>query len=180
MSLDTNCGHLDWRRNRQECSIRMIALCAIVDVAKAKVAREPWSSRTVKDETSHRVCQTRGQLGTNARNSVANTARARQETTMNHTPMSEETSREGLRDVRTMRLSMPNGDEDNESGEAAVREDNTAPAPCRCSGKKSTGDVEILRRAPLSTTTTSGGVDHRQRHCDPRGANAAAPQSLMA
>uniref|UniRef100_A0A0D9ZHS5 Uncharacterized protein n=1 Tax=Oryza glumipatula TaxID=40148 RepID=A0A0D9ZHS5_9ORYZ len=104
----------------------MIALCAVVNVAKAKGAREPWlmkpaswtkvredaletktvtqsrqllrkitlksrCSRTVKDETSCRVCQTRGQLGTNARNGVANTVRARLETTMNHTPMSEET-----------------------------------------------------------------------------------------
>uniref|UniRef100_A0A0D9YGN2 Uncharacterized protein n=1 Tax=Oryza glumipatula TaxID=40148 RepID=A0A0D9YGN2_9ORYZ len=33
-------------------------------------------SRTVKDETSHRVCQTPGQLGTNPRTGVANTARA--------------------------------------------------------------------------------------------------------
>uniref|UniRef100_A0A0E0B574 Uncharacterized protein n=1 Tax=Oryza glumipatula TaxID=40148 RepID=A0A0E0B574_9ORYZ len=111
-------GHLDWRRNRQECSIRMIALCAVVDVAKVKGAREPWSMkpcvdraagcawgavewswthrraswtngargragdedgdtivtvveeddaeeliRTVKDETSHRVCQTRDNSG---------------------------------------------------------------------------------------------------------------------
>uniref|UniRef100_A0A0E0EI92 Uncharacterized protein n=2 Tax=Oryza meridionalis TaxID=40149 RepID=A0A0E0EI92_9ORYZ len=55
-------------------------------------------SRTVKDKTSHKVCQTPGQLGTNARTGVANTARARQGTTMNHTPMSEETSREGLQD----------------------------------------------------------------------------------
>uniref|UniRef100_A0A0D3FUM3 Uncharacterized protein n=1 Tax=Oryza barthii TaxID=65489 RepID=A0A0D3FUM3_9ORYZ len=30
-------------------------------------------SRIVKDETSHRVCQTPGQLGTNARAGVANT-----------------------------------------------------------------------------------------------------------
>nr|BAD25209.1 hypothetical protein [Oryza sativa Japonica Group] len=35
-------------------------------------------SRTVKDETSCRICQTRGQLGTNTRAGVANTARARQ------------------------------------------------------------------------------------------------------
>nr|BAD68525.1 hypothetical protein [Oryza sativa Japonica Group] len=32
-------GHLDWRRNQQEYSIRMIALCAIVDVARAKEPR---------------------------------------------------------------------------------------------------------------------------------------------
>uniref|UniRef100_A0A0E0G7W4 Uncharacterized protein n=1 Tax=Oryza nivara TaxID=4536 RepID=A0A0E0G7W4_ORYNI len=34
-------------------------------------------SRTVKDETSDRVCQTLGQLGTNARASVTNTVLAR-------------------------------------------------------------------------------------------------------
>jgi hypothetical protein len=39
-------GHLDWKINRQECSTRMIALCAIVDVAKAKEPREPWSVKT--------------------------------------------------------------------------------------------------------------------------------------
>uniref|UniRef100_A0A0D9YEM0 Uncharacterized protein n=1 Tax=Oryza glumipatula TaxID=40148 RepID=A0A0D9YEM0_9ORYZ len=60
-------------------------------------------SRTVKDETSCRVCQTRGQLGMNARAGVANTVWARQETTMNHKSMSEETSREGLRDGRGVR-----------------------------------------------------------------------------
>uniref|UniRef100_A0A0E0GGH8 Uncharacterized protein n=1 Tax=Oryza nivara TaxID=4536 RepID=A0A0E0GGH8_ORYNI len=32
------------------------------------------------------------------------------------------------------------------------------------------GDVAMLRRAPLSIATTSGGVDHRQRHYGPRGA----------
>uniref|UniRef100_A0A0E0I4S0 Uncharacterized protein n=1 Tax=Oryza nivara TaxID=4536 RepID=A0A0E0I4S0_ORYNI len=61
-----------------------------------KMTPKSRCSRTVKDETSHRACQTPGQLGTNARAGVANTARARQGTTMNHTPMSEETSREGL------------------------------------------------------------------------------------
>uniref|UniRef100_A0A0E0EI93 Uncharacterized protein n=1 Tax=Oryza meridionalis TaxID=40149 RepID=A0A0E0EI93_9ORYZ len=40
---------LDWKRNRQECSIRMIALCAIVDVAKTKGARKPWSR--VREDT---------------------------------------------------------------------------------------------------------------------------------
>uniref|UniRef100_A0A0E0A9D6 Uncharacterized protein n=1 Tax=Oryza glumipatula TaxID=40148 RepID=A0A0E0A9D6_9ORYZ len=70
----------------------MIALFSVADVAEAKDAREPWSmkpcslrmmtlksrcNRTVKDETSHRVCQTPGQLGTNMRTSVANTAQAR-------------------------------------------------------------------------------------------------------
>uniref|UniRef100_A0A0D3GU61 Uncharacterized protein n=1 Tax=Oryza barthii TaxID=65489 RepID=A0A0D3GU61_9ORYZ len=62
-----------------------------------KVTPKSRCSRTVKDEMSRRVCQTWGQLETNARNGVANTARARQGTTMNHTPMLEE-SREGLRD----------------------------------------------------------------------------------
>uniref|UniRef100_A0A0E0MJW4 Uncharacterized protein n=1 Tax=Oryza punctata TaxID=4537 RepID=A0A0E0MJW4_ORYPU len=32
--------------------------------------------RTVEDETSHRFCQTWGQLGTNVRKSVGNTTRA--------------------------------------------------------------------------------------------------------
>nr|BAD35433.1 hypothetical protein [Oryza sativa Japonica Group] len=63
-----------------------------------KMTPKSLCCRTVEDETSCRVCQTWGQLGTNARNGVANTARARLETTMNHTPMSEETSREGLQD----------------------------------------------------------------------------------
>uniref|UniRef100_A0A0E0GGH7 Uncharacterized protein n=1 Tax=Oryza nivara TaxID=4536 RepID=A0A0E0GGH7_ORYNI len=36
------------------------------------------------DKTSRRVCQTRGQLGTNTRHGVANTVQARQGTTMNH------------------------------------------------------------------------------------------------
>uniref|UniRef100_A0A0E0II04 Uncharacterized protein n=1 Tax=Oryza nivara TaxID=4536 RepID=A0A0E0II04_ORYNI len=167
-------------------------------------------SRTVKDKTSHQVCQTRGQLGTNVRAGVANTARARQGTTMNHTPMSEETSREGLRDGRGARTAVTtvaawrcggdarsrgrrpraadddqcrrrgcrcaNGDEDDESGEAAVREDNTAAAPYRCSGEKSTGDVAMLRRAPLSTATTSGGMDHRRQHCGPRGRRSGNPK----
>jgi hypothetical protein len=31
-------GHLDWRRNRQECSIWMIALCAVVDVVEMKLS----------------------------------------------------------------------------------------------------------------------------------------------
>uniref|UniRef100_A0A0E0MU46 Uncharacterized protein n=1 Tax=Oryza rufipogon TaxID=4529 RepID=A0A0E0MU46_ORYRU len=96
--------------------------------------------------------------------------------------MSEKTSREGLRDAadddqcgrRGCRC--VNGDEDDESGEAAVREDNTAAAPCRCSDEKSTGDVAMLRRAPLSTATTSGGVDHRRRHCGPRGRRSGNPK----
>uniref|UniRef100_A0A0D9ZJH5 Uncharacterized protein n=1 Tax=Oryza glumipatula TaxID=40148 RepID=A0A0D9ZJH5_9ORYZ len=74
---------------------------AIVAVVEEDDAEKPI--RTVKDKTSHRVCQTPGQLGTNARAGVANTARARQGTTLNHTPMSEETSREGLRDGRGAR-----------------------------------------------------------------------------
>uniref|UniRef100_A0A0E0B575 Uncharacterized protein n=1 Tax=Oryza glumipatula TaxID=40148 RepID=A0A0E0B575_9ORYZ len=52
--------------------------------------------------------------------------------------MSEETSREGLRDGRGCRC--VNGEEDDESGE------------------KSTGDEATLRRAPLSVPTTSGDV----------------------
>uniref|UniRef100_A0A0E0PJ67 Uncharacterized protein n=1 Tax=Oryza rufipogon TaxID=4529 RepID=A0A0E0PJ67_ORYRU len=47
-------------------------IAAVVEVDDAE---EPI--RTVKDETSRRVCQTRGQLGTNTCNGVANTARAR-------------------------------------------------------------------------------------------------------
>lgn len=39
------CKHFDWRRNRQECLIRMIARCAIVDVDEAKGARDPWSMK---------------------------------------------------------------------------------------------------------------------------------------
>uniref|UniRef100_A0A0E0RB41 Uncharacterized protein n=2 Tax=Oryza TaxID=4527 RepID=A0A0E0RB41_ORYRU len=42
------------------------AIAAVVEVDDTE---EPI--RTVKDETSRRVCQTRGQLGTNARNGVA-------------------------------------------------------------------------------------------------------------
>uniref|UniRef100_A0A0D3GZZ7 Uncharacterized protein n=1 Tax=Oryza barthii TaxID=65489 RepID=A0A0D3GZZ7_9ORYZ len=38
---------------------------------------------------SRRVCQTREQLGTNTRNSVANIVPARQGTTMNHTQILE-------------------------------------------------------------------------------------------
>uniref|UniRef100_A0A0E0FAW3 Uncharacterized protein n=1 Tax=Oryza meridionalis TaxID=40149 RepID=A0A0E0FAW3_9ORYZ len=52
----------------------------------------------MKNETSHRVYQTSRQLGTNMHAGVANTVRARLGTTMNLKPMSEETSREGLRD----------------------------------------------------------------------------------
>uniref|UniRef100_A0A0E0B827 Uncharacterized protein n=1 Tax=Oryza glumipatula TaxID=40148 RepID=A0A0E0B827_9ORYZ len=44
--------HLDWRRNRQECSIRMIALCAVIDVAKAKGARELWSMKPFVERSS--------------------------------------------------------------------------------------------------------------------------------
>lgn len=44
-------------------------------------------------------------------------------------------------------------EEDDVSGEAAVREDKTAAAPCRCSGGKSNDDEVMLR----STATTSGG-----------------------
>uniref|UniRef100_A0A0E0REU7 Uncharacterized protein n=1 Tax=Oryza rufipogon TaxID=4529 RepID=A0A0E0REU7_ORYRU len=139
-------------------------------------------SRTAKDETSHRACQTPGQLGTNARAGVANTARARQGTTMNHTPMSEETSREDLQDVADddqygrRGCQCANGDEDDKSGEAAVREDNIAAAPCRCNGEKSTDDVAMLRTVSLSTAITSGGVDHGQRHCGPRGRRSGNPK----
>uniref|UniRef100_A0A0E0HP14 Uncharacterized protein n=1 Tax=Oryza nivara TaxID=4536 RepID=A0A0E0HP14_ORYNI len=73
----------------------------IATVVEEDDAEEPI--RTMKDETSHRACQTPGQLGTNTRAGVANTTRARQGTTMNHTPMSEETSREGLQDGRGAR-----------------------------------------------------------------------------
>uniref|UniRef100_A0A0D9ZHS6 Uncharacterized protein n=1 Tax=Oryza glumipatula TaxID=40148 RepID=A0A0D9ZHS6_9ORYZ len=55
-------------------------------------------------------------------------------------------------------------------------EDNTAVAPCRCSGEKSTGDVTMLRRVPLSIAKTCGGVDHRQRHCGPRGRRNGNPK----
>uniref|UniRef100_A0A0D3HS21 Uncharacterized protein n=1 Tax=Oryza barthii TaxID=65489 RepID=A0A0D3HS21_9ORYZ len=71
---------------------------------------------------------------------------------------------------------MRDGEEDDESGEAMVREDSTAAALCRCSGGKSTSDEAMLRRAPLSTATTSGGVDHRQRHCGPRGRRSGNPK----
>uniref|UniRef100_A0A0D3HKL2 DUF834 domain-containing protein n=1 Tax=Oryza barthii TaxID=65489 RepID=A0A0D3HKL2_9ORYZ len=57
----------------------------------------------VDDAEEPMVCQTPGQLGTNARAGVANTAWARQGSTMNHTPMSEETSKEGLRDGHSAR-----------------------------------------------------------------------------
>uniref|UniRef100_A0A0E0PY64 Uncharacterized protein n=1 Tax=Oryza rufipogon TaxID=4529 RepID=A0A0E0PY64_ORYRU len=56
---------------------------AVVDEAVRRVAVVDEAVRRVavvdvaEDETSRRVCQTRGQLGTNARNGVANTARAR-------------------------------------------------------------------------------------------------------
>uniref|UniRef100_A0A0E0E8T8 Thyroglobulin type-1 domain-containing protein n=1 Tax=Oryza meridionalis TaxID=40149 RepID=A0A0E0E8T8_9ORYZ len=77
-----------------EVAVRRVA---VVDVAEVGESMMP--SRTVKNEVSHRVCQTPGQLGTNARAGVANTAWARQGTTMNHTPMSEETSREASETV---------------------------------------------------------------------------------
>uniref|UniRef100_J3MS52 Uncharacterized protein n=1 Tax=Oryza brachyantha TaxID=4533 RepID=J3MS52_ORYBR len=105
-------------------------------------------SRTVKDKTSRRVCQTWGQLRKNTRNSVANTVQARQVTSMNHTPMSKETSRETLRDGRG----------------------------ARTTGEKSTGNVVMLRRTPLSAATTSGCVDHRQRH-QPRGETRRQPEA---
>jgi hypothetical protein len=56
------------------------------------------------------------------------------------------------------------------------REDNTVAAPCRCNGEKSTNDVAMLRRASLSTAITSGGVDHGQRHCGPRGRRNGNPK----
>uniref|UniRef100_I1P694 Uncharacterized protein n=1 Tax=Oryza glaberrima TaxID=4538 RepID=I1P694_ORYGL len=49
------------------------------------------------------------------------------------------------------------GDRDDKSAKAAVRENNTVAAPCRCSGEESTCDEAMLRGAPLSTATTSGG-----------------------
>nr|AAL79733.1 hypothetical protein [Oryza sativa Japonica Group]BAD61736.1 hypothetical protein [Oryza sativa Japonica Group]BAD62355.1 hypothetical protein [Oryza sativa Japonica Group] len=114
-----------------------------------KMTPKSQCSRTVKDETSHRVCQTPGQLRTNAHASVSNTAWARQGTTMNHKPMLKETSREDLWNGRN----------------------------ARTTGEKSTGDVAMLRRAPVSTATTSGGVDHRQRNCGPRGATQRQPEA---
>uniref|UniRef100_A0A0E0BS46 Uncharacterized protein n=1 Tax=Oryza glumipatula TaxID=40148 RepID=A0A0E0BS46_9ORYZ len=59
---------------------------------------------------------------------------------------------------------------------AKLWSERTAAAPCRCSGKKSTSDEAMLSRAPLSTTTTSGGVDHRQWHCGPRGQRSGNPE----
>uniref|UniRef100_A0A0E0FC49 Uncharacterized protein n=1 Tax=Oryza meridionalis TaxID=40149 RepID=A0A0E0FC49_9ORYZ len=132
-------GHLDWRRNRQDYSIRIIALCAVC-------SRSEGCEGAVVDEAMRRVAVV----------VVAEVGKL----------MSR---RRGCR--------CANGDEDDESGEAAVREDNTAAAPCRCSGKKSTGDVEMLRRAPLSNATTSGGVDHRQRHCGLREATQRHPKA---
>uniref|UniRef100_A0A0D9ZWE4 Uncharacterized protein n=1 Tax=Oryza glumipatula TaxID=40148 RepID=A0A0D9ZWE4_9ORYZ len=60
----------------------------MVDVAEMMtVMRMRWSlrkmtpksrcCRTMEDETSHRVCQTRKQLKTNTHNDVVNTAQAR-------------------------------------------------------------------------------------------------------
>nr|BAD62517.1 hypothetical protein [Oryza sativa Japonica Group] len=63
---------------------------------------------------------------------------------------------------------------------AAVSSSSPSPSvdlpPLFC-GEKSTGDVAMLRRAPVSTATTSGGVDHRQRNCGPRGATQRQPEA---
>uniref|UniRef100_A0A0D3GGE7 Uncharacterized protein n=1 Tax=Oryza barthii TaxID=65489 RepID=A0A0D3GGE7_9ORYZ len=73
--------------SRKACLGRCRVVVSEDALKKMKVTRS-WQSlrmmtlksrcnRTVKDETSHWVCQTPGQLGTNVRTSVANTAQTR-------------------------------------------------------------------------------------------------------
>uniref|UniRef100_A0A0E0M168 Uncharacterized protein n=1 Tax=Oryza punctata TaxID=4537 RepID=A0A0E0M168_ORYPU len=92
--------------------------------------------------------------------------------------MSEETSREGLRNgcgARTV-CRCTNDNEDDESSKVVVRRDNTVVAPCRCSDGNSTGGETTLRMAPLSVATSNVSVDHGQRYCGPRGRRSGNPK----
>uniref|UniRef100_A0A0D3FU40 Uncharacterized protein n=1 Tax=Oryza barthii TaxID=65489 RepID=A0A0D3FU40_9ORYZ len=103
--------------------------------------------RTVEEETSHRVCKTRGLLGTNARNGVANSVQARDAAVM--LVVDEEDPE---------RLTMTSADdEDDERGDAVTRRGDKGVARYRCSGENSTGGEATLRRAPLSVPTTNEG-----------------------
>uniref|UniRef100_A0A0E0NHD3 Uncharacterized protein n=1 Tax=Oryza rufipogon TaxID=4529 RepID=A0A0E0NHD3_ORYRU len=134
-----------------------------------KMTPKSQCSRTVKDETLHRACQTPGQLGTNAR------AEWRQWQLGDAAAMLE------VEEGDPERLTMTSVDDEVVDARTAMKTTKvaklcTAAAPCRCSGEKSTGGEATLRRAPLSVATANGGVDHRQRHCGPRRRHSGNPE----
>uniref|UniRef100_A0A0D3HU05 Uncharacterized protein n=1 Tax=Oryza barthii TaxID=65489 RepID=A0A0D3HU05_9ORYZ len=165
------------------------------DKAKTKGAREPWSmkpaswtkvredtletmmvtrsrqslGRTVKDETSHRVCQTPGQLETNARNGVANTWQLGDVAAM--LEVEEEDPKQ---------LTMTSAD--NEVVDARTARKTTRAAKLRSRGQhsyisigeNSIGGEATLSRAPLSVPTTSGGGPRAAAL--PRGRHSGNPK----